>query len=209
MKLKRFPLGMLWTNCYVVSCETGDAVVIDPGGPTEEVKKYLAEENLKLAWVLLTHGHGDHIFGVGSIRSMAENGVAIAEGDARCLVDRRENLSDHMGQDAEFDAAERVLADGDVLNVGSMKIDVILTPGHTRGGCCYYVRDGDDAILFSGDTLFARSIGRTDLPGGDEATLLESIAKLAKFPDSLKVYPGHGPDTTIGEERALNPYWPR
>lgn len=200
---------MLWTNCYVISSESGEAVVVDPGGPTEEVRKYLADEKLELAWVLLTHGHGDHIFGVGSLRSLSKNGVAIAEGDAGCLVNSRENLSGHMGQDTEFEAAERLLKDGDVLDVDGMKIEVILTPGHTRGGCCYYMTEGDDSLLISGDTLFARSIGRTDLPGGDEATLMKSLERLAGFPDSLRVYPGHGPDTTIGEERMLNPYWPR
>ncbi|MDL2264558.1 MBL fold metallo-hydrolase [Synergistaceae bacterium OttesenSCG-928-I11] len=209
MKLDRFALGMLWTNCYVLSSRTGDAVVVDPGGPTEEVRQYLNEENLRLQWVLLTHGHGDHIFGVGELRTLASRGVAICEEDAPCLVSSGENLSRHMGQKVELEPADRLLKDGDVLTVGDMKIEVIATPGHTRGGCCYYTSEGDEAVLLSGDTLFARSIGRSDLPGGDEATLLASLGKLTGFPDSLKVYPGHGPSTTIGEERSLNPFWPR
>ncbi len=209
MKLKRFALGMLWTNCYVLSSRTGDAVVVDPGGPTEEVQSYLKEENLTLRWVLLTHGHGDHIFGVGELRPLASSGVAICEEDAPCLVSSGENLSRHMAQQVELEPADRLLKDGDVLAVGDMKIEIVATPGHTRGGCCYYASEGDDAVLISGDTLFARSVGRTDLPGGDEATLLVSLGKLTGFPDSLKVYPGHGPATTIGEERALNPFWLR
>jgi glyoxylase-like metal-dependent hydrolase (beta-lactamase superfamily II) len=90
-----------------------------------------------------------------------------------------------------------------------MNIRVIHTPGHTRGGCCLYVTEGDDELLISGDTLFARSIGRSDLPGGDEGVLIKSLGKLAGFSDSLAVYPGHGPSTTIGEEKRLNPFWPR
>lgn len=209
MKIKRFPLGMLWTNCYVVSSETGDTVVVDPGGPAEEVCEYLRAENLHLRWVLLTHGHGDHIMGVGEVRADASSGVAIGDDDADCLTDARANLSGHMGAQAVFASADRRLRDGETLEVGKMRIDVIHTPGHTQGGLCFYITEGDQAILLSGDTLFARSIGRSDLPGGSEAVLIDSLRKLADLPDSLPVYPGHGPDTTIGEERELNPFWPR
>lgn len=209
MKLKRFPLGMLWTNCYVVSGNSGETVVVDPGGPTEEVQAYLDQEKLSLEWVLLTHGHGDHIFGVGELRGRAKKGVAISEGDAGCLTSASQNLSKHMGQAIDFAPAEHILMDGEKLQVGGMTIEVIHTPGHTPGGCCFYVTEGEESILLSGDTLFARSIGRSDLPGGDEGTLIHSLEKLARLPDSLRVYPGHGPDTTIGDERALNPFWPR
>ena len=209
MKLKRFPLGMLWTNCYVVSSSSGETVVVDPGGPTEEVQAYLEQEKLTLEWVLLTHGHGDHIFGVGELRGLAKKGVGISEDDADCLTSASQNLSKHMGQAVDFAPAEHMLADGEKIAVGEMTIEVIHTPGHTLGGCCFYVTEGEEAILLSGDTLFARSVGRSDLPGGDEGTLIRSLEKLARFPDSLRVYPGHGPDTTIGDERALNPFWPR
>lgn len=209
MHIKRFPLGMLWTNCYVVYSDTKDAVVVDPGGPTGEVQDFLDREGLALRWVLLTHGHGDHIFGVGEIRRLATEGVAIHSEDAECLTNAKENLSGELGQSAVFDSADRLLKDGDVLTVGGMTIQVIFTPGHTLGGCCYYVTEGDEALLLSGDTLFARSVGRSDLLGGNEGVLLDSLKKLADLPDSLQVYPGHGPDTTIGEERRLNPFWPR
>lgn len=209
MQIKRFPLGMLWTNCYLVWNKSGDAVLVDPGGPTAEVRAFLEQENLTLRRVLLTHGHGDHIFGVGEIRSLARDGVAIHAGDAACLTDAAENLSGNLGQPAAFDSADHILKDGETLSLGDMTIRVLHTPGHTRGGCCFYITEGEDAVLLSGDTLFARSIGRSDLPGGDEGVLIESLTKLADFPDSLRVYPGHGPDTTIGEERRLNPFWPR
>ena len=212
MKLKRFPLGMLWTNCYVVSSSSGETVVVDPGGPTEEVRAYLEQEKLSLEWVLLTHGHGDHILGVGELHGLAKKGVAISEEDADCLTSASQNLSQHMGQAASFPPAEHMLRDGEKIAVGGMTIEVIHTPGHTPGCCCFYVTEGEEdaeKILLSGDTLFARSVGRSDLPGGDEGTLIHSLEKLARFPDSLRVYPGHGPDTTIGDERNLNPFWPR
>ena len=209
MNIRRFPLGFLWTNCYVVWSDTKDAVVVDPGGDTTEVQDFLRSEKLALRWIMLTHGHGDHIMGVGELRGLASEGVAIHAEDADCLTSASENLSEDMGQPAVFDGADRLLKDGDVIAVGGMKITVIHTPGHTRGGCCFYAEEGNDVLLLSGDTLFARSVGRSDLPGGDERILMESLEKLENMADNIKVYPGHGPDTTIGEERALNPFWPR
>ena len=114
-----------------------------------------------------------------------------------------------MGGDIKVPAPEKLLKDGDELTAGSLKITVIHTPGHTEGGVCLLIADGDDKILMSGDTLFARSIGRSDLPGGDEEALIASLAKLDPLPDKMRVYPGHGPETTIGAEKTYNPYWPR
>lgn len=209
MNIRRFPLGFLWTNCYVVWSESRDAIVVDPGGDTTELRAFLESEGLKLRRVLLTHGHGDHIMGVGEIRGLAAEGVAIHGEDAECLTSPRANLSGEMGMPAVFDSADSFLKDGDVIEAGDMKITVIHTPGHTLGGCCFLIEEGGEALLLSGDTLFARSIGRSDLPGGDERVLIESLKKLENMPDSMRVYPGHGPETTIGEERALNPFWPR
>lgn len=209
MQVSRFPLGMLWTNCYVIYGETKDAIVVDPGGPAAEVRDFLRDRGLVLRWILLTHGHGDHIMGLGDLRDISSNGVAIHAEDADCLMDAGENLSRELGHPVTFKAADLLLKDGDELTVGEMKIRVIYTPGHTRGGSCFYITEGADALLVSGDTLFARSVGRSDLPGGDESVLLDSLLKLNDFPDVLPVYPGHGPDTTIGEEKRLNPFWPR
>lgn len=209
LDIKRFPLGFLWTNCYVVWNGDNDAVVVDPGGDTTDVREFLNAEKLSLRWIMLTHGHGDHIMGVGELRGLASEGVAIHAEDADCLTSANENLSGSMGQPAVFDAAERLLRNGDVVTLGGMTITVIHTPGHTRGSCCFYAEEDGGALLLSGDTLFARSVGRSDLPGGDERVLMESLKKLANVPDGIRVYPGHGPDTTIGEERALNPFWPR
>jgi glyoxylase-like metal-dependent hydrolase (beta-lactamase superfamily II) len=200
---------MLWTNCYVIYSDANDAIVVDPGGPMEEVRNFLESNGLKLVWVLITHGHGDHIFGTSEIRTLASEGVAIHSEDAGCLSDSGKNLSYNLGSPVITCAAERLLTDGEVIEAGDMRIRVIHTPGHTRGGCCFHITEGDQELLISGDTLFARSVGRTDLPGGDEGVLNSSLEKLAVLPDSLAVYPGHGPRTTIGDERRLNPFWPR
>lgn len=206
---KRFPVGMLWTNCYVVSSSDGRAVVIDPGGEMDDVRRYIADSGLELDQILLTHGHGDHIFGLGEIRGDAAHGVAICPPDAQCIVDAQTNLSDALGNAVAFDPAERMLSDGEELRFGEMSARVITTPGHTRGSCCFLMTEGDEKMLISGDTLFARSIGRTDLEGGSEEELIASLRKLAPLDDDTPVLPGHGPATTIGEERSLNPFWPR
>lgn len=209
MDIKSFPVGALWTNCYVVYNDSRDAIIVDPGGSMGEVREFLTANDLKLRWILITHGHSDHILGLGEVRALASDGIAIHSEDSACLTDANKNLSSLLGYPTTFDSAERVVKDGDEFDVGSMKIRVLFTPGHTSGGCCFYVTEGAEELLLSGDTLFARTIGRTDLPGGDEGVLIRSLEKLSILPDSLCVYPGHGPDTTIGDERRLNPYWPR
>ncbi|MCX7828339.1 MAG: MBL fold metallo-hydrolase [Thermanaerothrix sp.] len=207
--VRRFPLGELWTNFYLVFDAEGLAVGIDPGGDCPEVLDFMEETGLRLHWIMLTHGHWDHMEGLGCLRKAAVEGLAVHRLDGRALTDPAVNLSQYLGSQGAFDPAERLLEDGDELSVGYMSIRVLHTPGHTPGSCCFLVESGNSRALFSGDTLFARSIGRTDLPGGDDGALRESLARLARLEDSLKVYPGHGPETTIGEERAKNPFWPR
>jgi glyoxylase-like metal-dependent hydrolase (beta-lactamase superfamily II) len=209
MKIKRFALGPLWTNCYLIWDSNGDGIVVDPGGPAKEVEEYIRDNDIRVHWIILTHGHGDHIGGVADLRNFSENGVAVHYEDADCLTDANKNLSAFMGASMELPSADRLLSDGDTLRAGNLNISVIYTPGHTRGGICLLVTDGEEQVLISGDTLFARSIGRSDLPGGDEATLIESLKRLIDLPDKLRVFPGHGPETTIGEEKQYNPYWPR
>lgn len=209
MKQKRFALGALWTNCYLVWDSRGDALVVDPGGRAAEVADFIDDNKLRLNWIILTHGHGDHIGGVADLRGMSANGVAIHEMDASCLTSANKNFSSYMGEPIELLAADRLLSDGDTLKAGELEIKVIHTPGHTRGGISLLVSDGAEQVLFSGDTLFARSIGRTDLPGGDEDTLMQSLKKLEPLPDGLMVFPGHGPSTVLGEEKRYNPYWPK
>lgn len=209
MRIKRFALGMLMTNCYVVYSDTKDAIVVDPGGPAAELKDFMENEGLTLRMVLLTHGHVDHLHGLGEIREIASDGVGVHPADSACVTSAKHNLSEKMGDPVAFEPAERMLADGDEIDIGGMKIRVIHTPGHTVGGCCFLITEGEDSLLLSGDTLFAESVGRSDLPGGDEGVLNESLMKLSYLPDSLAVYPGHGPATTIGHEKKRNPFWPR
>lgn len=209
MKMKRFALGALWTNCYIVWDAHGNAFVVDPGGQPDEVERFIKDNDIRLHWIILTHGHVDHIGGINGIRNFAEKGVAIHYEDADALTNANKNLSTYTGEAISVQAADRELNDGDVITVGSMTIAVIHTPGHTPGGICLFVTDGEEQILISGDTLFARSIGRSDLPGGDEAVLLESLKKLSTLPEKIKVFPGHGPETTLLAEKQHNPYWPR
>ena len=209
MKIQCFQLGSIWTNCYVLSDSSGEAVIIDPGGPTGEVRDYIANNSLRIAQILLTHGHGDHIMGLGEVRDLAADGVAIHPADSGCITNASENLSLQMGAKIEFEPADSLLSDGLDIKIGRMNIHVIFTPGHTRGGCCFYATEGAESLLISGDTLFARSVGRTDLPGGNEAELFASLKKLEYLADGVPVYSGHGPSTTIGAERRFNPFWPR
>lgn len=208
MKIKRFPVGVLWTNCYLVWDSQKRGFFVDPGGDASELGKFACNNDIMIDWVIITHGHIDHIAGLATLRNLAENGVAIHEKDADCLTNSNHNLSEQfVGQASSFLVAEKTLRDGEVLHVGSMSIKVIHTPGHTRGGICLLVSDGDEEFLLSGDTLFASSVGRTDLPGGDYLELKKSLKKLYDLSDDLIVYPGHGPETTIGEEKKNNQYF--
>ncbi|MDR3265676.1 MAG: MBL fold metallo-hydrolase [Synergistaceae bacterium] len=211
MKYRRFPLGGLWTNGYLFYDDAGggDAFFIDPGGDVEEVVDFLNGHGLTLNAVLLTHGHLDHLAGIGGMVPLVKDNIYISSADAPMLKRPSEAMQKALGMECEGVDAFRTVADGDVLSLGAFTVGVMETPGHTQGSVCYRIRRGGDEILVSGDTLFAQSVGRTDLPGGDPAMLDASLQKLAALPDDLAVLPGHGPETTIGRERKSNPFWPR
>lgn len=208
MKIDCLALGDFQTNCYVLrSSDTDtDCLIIDPGFNSEELVKFLQQESLTPKKILLTHGHCDHIAGIGLVRETFGNiPVSISENDATMLTSGRENLSMHMGSLIRFDPADETISHGDVIEMGQLKLQALATPGHTPGGMSFY--DSQDKLVFCGDTLFAGSVGRVDFPGGDMNVLLQSIRQqLFTLPDDTKVYTGHGPTTTIGTEKQTNPY---
>ncbi len=208
MEYRRFAMGALWTNAYLLWDEDGVAVLVDPGGDPSEALGFAEEKGLEIEWILLTHGHGDHIGGLDEARKGSRKGVAIHRADAPMLTSPEENLSRWMGSPVESGAAEKILEDGERFWVGRIEVRVIHTPGHTAGSSCFLFADGEKELLVSGDTLFARSVGRTDLPGGSETELKSSLVKLAALADTLPVLPGHGPETSLGREKTENPYWP-
>jgi len=190
MIIKRFTVGWLSTNCYVVGCEeTKEAVLIDPGleseREAEEILNFIMQNGFHIKYIINTHGHADHIAGNAIMKKATGAPVLIHESDASRVH------------------ADRKLRDGDVIHVGTLKLVVLHTPGHTKGGISLL----GDKVVFTGDTLFPGAIGRSDFPGGSYEELIRSIrTKLLSLPDSFKVYPGHYPPTTIGKEKKHNPF---
>lgn len=204
MIIETLPVGNLEANCYIIGCQqTRQAAVVDPGDEAERILERLTKLGLKAAAIILTHGHADHIGAVGDIKKATGAPVMIHTQDAEMLTNPARNLSAWLGEQLAFKAADRLLEAGDTIEAGTITLEVIHTPGHTPGGIC--LRAGKD--LFTGDTLFAQSIGRSDFPGGSHTTLINSIkSKLLVLPEDTKIYPGHGATSTIGEEKRHNPF---
>jgi glyoxylase-like metal-dependent hydrolase (beta-lactamase superfamily II) len=204
MRTIQFQLGNLGANCFLLYCEKSlEAAVIDPGGDPFEVLTVIAREKLTVKYIINTHGHADHIAGNQKLKQATGGAILIHAADAEMLTNARHNLSMYIGNSIQFEPADLLLKDGDVISFGSVELKVIHTPGHTPGGICLLA----NGVLFSGDTLFYESIGRTDFPGGSSSALIQSIKeKLLGMPDTTKVLPGHGPDTSIGWERKMNPF---
>jgi len=207
MFFKRLVVGMLETNCYLIGSKSSkEAAVIDPGGEEEEVNlilNLLQENNFDLKYIINTHGHIDHIAGNKALKAKTKALLLIHKLDAHMLIDTNKNFSIFTGKEICSPPADRFLEEGDEIILGSLKLTVIHTPGHTSGGICLILNN----IVFTGDTLFAGGVGRTDLPGVSYQDLQKSIKeKLLKLSDDKVVYPGHGPSSTIGGERRTNPY---
>lgn len=204
MEIMRLNVGALGTNCYLAWCrESKEALVIDPGGDAKDILEAIQDLGLQVQYIVNTHGHLDHIGANGELHAALNCPIAIGKEDQGMLTSAQENLSQRVGQPITSPAAQLLLQERDELSFGSCSLRVLATPGHTRGGICLY----GHGVLFAGDTLFQRSIGRWDLPGGNQQELLTSIkTKLLTLPDATRVLPGHGPETNIGEERLYNPW---
>lgn len=202
MKITALTVGAIQTNCYLVSDQNGDAVIIDPGEQPEKIAACLAEEGLDPLAILLTHGHFDHIGGVSALKERYAIPVYIHGEDAEMLADAEKNGSTAFGLRVPEVSGAQALMDGETVKAGNMTFTLLHTPGHTKGSCCY--RAGD--ALFTGDTLFCGGAGRTDLYGGSWPQLLHSLQRLAALPGNFHIYPGHGAFSTLNAERAENPY---
>lgn len=203
LTLKSLKLSPMQTNCYLVFDEEKNAFVVDPGEYNEALENMLKENKIeKLSYILLTHGHYDHILGTKKLLENFGGKIVIHEEDEVCLSDKRYRRSSPFASGEAADKADILVKDGDKLAFGEKEITVIHTPGHTKGGVCYLLSD----MLFSGDTLFKGTIGRSDFLGGDYRTLLSSVGKLTELDGDYNVYPGHEAFTTLEKERKSNPY---
>lgn len=204
MKIRRLVLGAVQTNAYIIgNTTTNEAIVIDPSDRADLIMEELKKEELTLAAILLTHGHFDHMMAAEELRTATGVKVYAHEKEADLLMSPKLNLSTmFIGKPCSLQADEYV-TDGQELMIAGIRIQVIHTPGHTAGGCCYYLEDYK--LLASGDTLFHLTVGRTDFPTGNYHTLMSSInEKLFTLPEDVKVLPGHEGTTTIGYEKLHN-----
>ncbi|MFC4558806.1 MBL fold metallo-hydrolase [Virgibacillus kekensis] len=207
MIFKSMPLGPLGTNCYIVHNEKKEALIIDPGGEPEKIINYVEEEQLLPQVILLTHAHFDHIGAVHEVRNYYHLDVYLNQRESDWLENPQQNGSTlFMGEEIRTDAPDHLLKPGK-LEFGSISMEAVHTPGHSPGSMTFIF--AEDAQIISGDVLFNQGIGRTDLPGGNFSQLEASIRdSLYVLPDNYIVHPGHGPKTTIGDEKRNNPFVP-
>lgn len=182
---------------------TNKSIVIDPGGDADGLLEFINKNNLEIEYIVLTHGHADHIGGVIELESNLEVPIIAHSDEVELLKDSDENLSNQMSTKPIKIEPSILVNDRDKFNIGDLEVEIIHTPGHTVGGMSLKIGDN----IFSGDTLFKGSVGRSDFPGGNGSVLIDSIReKLLIFSDDTKIWPGHGESTTIGEEKLFNPF---
>lgn len=199
MEIKRIVAGIYAANCYVIWDETNEAVVLDPGGDVDDIYGFIESKKLNVKYILLTHGHRDHTDGADELKDLIKAPICINEKD-NILMESNEYMFGMLRRGK----ADIHLEDGDVLEFGNSKVKCLETPGHTPGGMSFLIKDA----VFTGDALFAMSVGRTDLPGGDKQELLNSIkTKLFTLPEDTCVYPGHSMSTSIAYEKSNNPFF--
>ena len=206
MEIKRLVLGLVRTNCYIVySEETKKAVIIDPAADSRRIMEEISGLGIVPEAILLTHGHFDHMLAAESLKNGYQVPICVHKADAELVKHPDLNCSQQFLHMSYSISADEELEDGQNLRFLDGAFTVLSTPGHTEGSCCYYAKE--DNILFSGDTLFQESVGRTDLPTGSAAKLVNSIReRLFVLPEDTLVLSGHGDQTTIGEEKQYNPY---
>lgn len=204
MILKSLAVGPIMANCYIIGCEsTKSAAVIDPGDEADRILKELAKDGLTLKYIINTHGHFDHVGGNYDLKKASGADIVIHPADEPMLADLVKTAAAFGLSAQNSPAPDRTVQEGDTISFGDITLRVLDTPGHSPGGISLHT----DNMVFVGDTLFAGSIGRTDLPGGDFQTLISSIkTKLFPLGDDTKVYTGHGPATSIGQEKRANPF---
>ncbi len=205
-QMKTLVVGPFQVNCYLMwDEETSDGVIIDPGEEAELIFDRVAEAGFEPRAILLTHGHVDHIAAVAAVKEHFDIPLYIGRKDEGMLENPSSNASAYLAEPVTAPKADHLLDDDQMVSFGALSLKVIHTPGHTLGGVCYLHET--TGMLFCGDTLFQMSVGRTDLPGGSTAQLLESITnKIMALPDEILCFPGHGPSTTVGAERNGNPF---
>lgn len=207
MILEMLTLGALYTNCYIAGCsETREGLIIDPGfdrdTEAEKVLTRVEQHRLEVKYIVNTHGHPDHTAGNGLLKDATGAPIVIHELDAPKLTDSSKNLSLLFGLHVTSPPADQTLKEGDIIQAGKVQLKVLHTPGHSKGSIALL----GDNVVFTGDTLFAGSIGRYDFPDASYKEIMNSLKRLATLPDHLKVYPGHGPTSTIGQEKRSNPF---
>jgi glyoxylase-like metal-dependent hydrolase (beta-lactamase superfamily II) len=206
IEILQIPLGPLQTNCYLATCaETKETAVIDPSWDGEQIATIASDRGFTITHILLTHAHFDHVGGLADLAKVVDAPIYIHP-------DAVPMLANATASAARFDlilptppAADQMLTEGDVIKVGNLRLEVLFTPGHAPGHVSFYVPEHN--VLFDGDVLFQRSIGRTDLPDSDHETLMQVLReKIIVLPDETAVLSGHGPTTTIGQEKQWNPF---
>jgi len=203
MLVERFSVGALEVNCFVVADgKSPEAMIVDPGDEPDRIEDWVKEKGLKVKYLVCTHSHFDHVGGLPELKSSTGAEILLHKAELP-IYERVVEMARLWGFELDkLPPPDRFLAEGDEISVGSLSFKVWHTPGHSPGGVCLVAPD----VVFTGDSLFAGSIGRTDLPGGDYESLMKSLHRLSSLPDETVVYSGHGPASRIGREKSTNPF---